>query len=325
MKTSSRITLATLAILLTGVAAGANAQEYPNRPITIIVPQAAGGGNDTIARILGERMGRSLGQSFIIENKPGAGGTIGTKQLAQSKPDGYTLAMGSTGTLGIAPTAFTNAGYNPRKDFAPIGLIAKSALVLVVGPSVKANTVQEMIEFAKKNPDVLTYGSGGVSSANHLAAAMFASAAGIKMVHVPFKGAGPAINDVMGGHVSMIFSSLPPILGNVRGGNLRALGTGTTERAAAIPDVPTISEAGLPGYEAEQRYGLIAPAGTPPAIVAKLNSALREALTSDDVKERINADGAVPMPSSPEEYAKDIEAEDTKWSKVVIEAGAKQQ
>jgi tripartite-type tricarboxylate transporter receptor subunit TctC len=153
---------------------------------------------------------------------------------------------------------------------------------------------------------------------------MFASAAGIKMIHVPFKGAGPAINDVMGGHVSLIFSSLPPILGNVRGGNLRALGTGTTDRAPAIPEVPTISEAGLKGFQAEQRYGLIAPAGTPPAVVAKLNAALREALTSEDVKERINADGAVPMPSSPEEYAKDIEAEDAKWSKVVIEAGAKQ-
>lgn len=324
MKTFSRVTIATLAILLAGGMAGAGAQEYPSRPITLIVPQAAGGGNDVIARILGDKMGRSLGQTFIIENKPGAGGTIGTKLLAKSTPDGYTLAMGSTGTLAIAPAAFTNAGYDPRKDIAPIGMIAKSALVLTVGPSVQAKTVQELIEFGKKNPDKLTYGSGGVSSANHLAAAMFASMAGIKMTHVPFKGAGPAINDVIGGHVSMIFSSLPPTLGNIRAGTLRALGTGTADRAPSIPDVPTISEAALKGYEAEQRYGLIAPAGTPQAIINKLNAALREALTSDEVKERITADGAVPAPSSAEDYAKNIDQEEAKWSKVVIQAGAKQ-
>jgi tripartite-type tricarboxylate transporter receptor subunit TctC len=299
------------------------AQDYPTRPITLIVPQAAGGGNDVIARILADKMGRTLGQQVIVENRPGAGGTLGTRQLALSAPDGYTLAMGSTGTVAMAPTAYPNAGYDPRKDFAPIGLIARSAIVLVIGPPVPARSVRELIELGRKQPGKLTYGSGGVGTLNHLAGALFSSMAGITMTHVPFRGANPAINDVMGGHVSMIFSSLPPTLGNIKSGNLRALGMGTRTRSPVLPELPTIDESGLPGFEAEQRYGLLAPRGTPAAIVAKINSALRDALASADVKARIAADGAEPAPSTPEDYALDIDSEETKWSKVVRDAGAK--
>ena len=298
-------------------ARSALADDYPSRPITLIVPQAPGGGNDTIARIIAQKMTQSLDQQVIVENRPGAGGTLGTRQLAKSAADGYAVAMGSTGTLTMAPTAIENAGYDPRKDFAPVGMIAKSAIILVVGPSVKAQSVQELVAQAKKDPQAFTYGSGGVGTPNHLTAVMFADQTGINLTHIPFKGAGPAINDVLGGHVSMIFSSLPPTIGNIKAGNLRALGTCALSRAPMLPDVPTMEEAGLKGFEAEQRYGLIAPAGTPDPVLRKLNQALRKALNADDVRERIAVDGAVVNPSTPEEYATDIDREEAKWAKVV--------
>jgi tripartite-type tricarboxylate transporter receptor subunit TctC len=231
--------------------------------------------------------------------------------------------MGSTGTLTMAPTAIENAGYDPRKDFAPVGMIAKSAIILVVGPAVKAQSVQDLIVQAKKDSQAFTYGSGGVGTVNHLTAVMFADQAGITLTHIPFKGAGPAINDVLGGHVSMIFSSLPPTIGNIKAGTLRALGTCALSRTPMLPDVPTMEEAGLKGFEAEQRYGLIAPAGTPDAVLRKLNQALRQALNADDVKERIAADGAVANPSTPEEYALDIDREEAKWARVVRLAKAR--
>jgi tripartite-type tricarboxylate transporter receptor subunit TctC len=324
MKSAILLTCISAAVGLSlGLVAQTIAQDYPTRPITLIVPQAAGGGNDVIARILADNMGRRLGQQIIVENRPGAGGTLGTRALAKSEPDGYTLAMGSTGTVAMAPTAYPNAGYDPHKDFAPIGLIARSAIVLVTGPSVPAKSVQELIDLGKRDPGKLSYGSGGVGSGNHLAGALFASMAGITMTHVPFRGANPAINDVMAGHVSMIFSSLPPTLGNIKGGRLKALGMATLKRSTTLPDVPTIDESGVRGFEAEQRYGLLAPAGTPAPVLARLNAALREALASPDVIARIAADGAEPQPSTPEEYTRDIEREEEKWSKVVREAGAK--
>lgn len=305
------------ALPLLGYGRSALADDYPSRPITLIVPQAPGGGNDTIARIIAQKMTQSLGQQVIVDNRPGAGGTLGTRQLARSTADGYAIAMGSTGTLTMAPTAVENAGYDPRKDFAPVGMIAKSAIVLVVGPSVKAQSVQELVAQAKKDPQAFTYGSGGAGTPNHLTAVMFADRAGITLTHIPFKGAGPAINDMLGGHVSMIFSSLPPTIGNIKAGTLRALGTCALRRAPMLPEVPTMEEAGFKGFEAEQRYGLIAPAGTPDQVLRKLNQSLRAALDAEDVKERIAADGAVVNPSTPEEYATDIDREEAKWAKVV--------
>jgi tripartite-type tricarboxylate transporter receptor subunit TctC len=305
------------ALPLLGYGRSALADDYPSRPITLIVPQAPGGGNDTIARIIAQKMTQSLGQQVIVDNRPGAGGTLGTRQLARSTADGYAIAMGSTGTLTMAPTAVENAGYDPRKDFAPVGMIAKSAIVLVVGPSVKAQSVQELVAQAKQDPQAFTYGSGGAGTPNHLTAVMFADRAGITLIHIPFKGAGPAINDMLGGHVSMIFSSLPPTIGNIKAGTLRALGTCALSRAPMLPEVPTMEEAGFKGFEAEQRYGLIAPAGTPDQVLRKLNQSLRAALDAEDVKERIAADGAVVNPSTPEEYATDIDREEAKWAKVV--------
>jgi tripartite-type tricarboxylate transporter receptor subunit TctC len=224
----------------------------------------------------------------------------------------------------MAPSVFSNVGYDPRKDFAPVGLIARSAIVLVVGPAVAARSVRELIKAGKNEPGKLTYGSGGVGSGNHLAGALFATMAGIKMTHVPFRGANPAINDVIGGHLSMIFSSLPPTLGHIKSGQLRALAIGSLKHSPILPDLPTIDESGLPGFQAQQTYGLLAPAGTPAEIVKQLNTALQGALASDLVKARIAADGAEPAPGSPEDYAQDIDKEETKWSKVVEEAGAKE-
>jgi tripartite-type tricarboxylate transporter receptor subunit TctC len=315
-----RVLMLTAIASVTWVGATA-AQDYPSRPITLVVPQATGGGNDVIARILAEHMGRVLGQQIIVENRTGAGGTLGTRQVAKSTPDGYTLLMGSTGTMAIAPTAYPNAGYDPRRDFAPVGLIARSAIALVVGPSVAATNVRELIKAAQERSGKLTYGSGGAGTGNHLAGVLFASTAGIKLTHVPFRGANPAITDVIGGHVDMIFSSLPPTLGSIRDGKLRVLGMATLTRSHVLPDVPTIDEAGLPGFEAEQRYGLIAPAGTPAPVIARLNAALREALASAEVKARIASDGAVPVPSSPQEYVQDIDRDEKKWAPVVREAG----
>lgn len=315
-----------LAVALTAAfAAVAQAQDYPTHPVTLIVPTATGGGNDVVARVLGERMSRTLGQPFVIENHGGAGGTIATRQLARSAPDGYTLALGNSGTVGMAPSIYPNAGYDPRKDFAPIGLIASSTVVLVVNPAVPARSVQELIALAKSQPGKLTFGTGGSGSGSHLMAEQFASMAGIKLTHVPFRGLGPAMNDLIGGHITMIFSSIPSAIGNIKSGNLRALATTGLKRSSFLPDLPTIDEAGLKGYDAAQVYGLLAPAGTPPAIVAKLNKALRDALTADDVKARIAGEGAEPLPGTPDDYAQDIDREEKKWSKVVKDAAVPQE
>jgi tripartite-type tricarboxylate transporter receptor subunit TctC len=301
----------------------ARAQDYPNRAITLVVSTAAGGGNDIMARVIGDRMSRTLGQQVVIENRPGAGGTTATRQIAKSAPDGYTLGLGNTGTLAQGPAFYSNAGYDPIKDFSPIGLIAYAPLSVVVHPSVPANTLKELIALAKKEPGKLTYGSGGAGTPNHLTGVLFEQAAGVKLVHVPFRGSGPAVAALVGNHVPIMFAGLPSVIGNIKNNLVRPLALASPKRTPALPDLVTAAESGLPGFEAAQRYGLIAPAGTPPAIVAKLNKALQEALTSDDVKAKIAAEGAEPVPGTPDDYAKDIAAEWAKWSKVVKDAGIK--
>ena len=248
-----------------------------------------------------------------------AGGTIATRTVARSAPDGYVLGLGSNATLAIAPVYYPNAGYDPLTNFAPVGLIASSALVLMVHPSVPAQSTQELIAYVKKEPNKLTYASGGNGSPAHLTAAFFANRAAIKLTHVPYRGTGPAIADLLGGHVAMIFSPLPPTIGHIKGGKLRALAVSGATRSQIFPEVPTVAESGLRDFEATQRYGIVAPAGTPPAIIAKLNAALRKALAVDDVRARIAADGAEPMPSTPDEYRIDIEREQKKWSSIAMQ------
>ena len=298
------------------------AQTYPDRPVTLVVPYPAGGGNDVLARLVAEKMSKRLGQSIVVENRGGAGGTIATRQVAKSPPDGYTLLI-ATSSLAINPSLYPNVGYDPRKDFAPIGLIASSANVVLVHPSLPANSIAELIALAKKTPGKLDFASTGSGSSVHLAAELFASMAGVKLTHVPYRGTAPALTDLLGGHVGIMFATMPSALGLVRDGKVRALAVTGPQRSANFPELPTVAEAGLPGYEAVLHYGLVAAAGTPRPIVDKLNAALREALTDNTLRARFATEGAEPSPSTPEEYAADIDHEEIKWSKIVRESGAK--
>jgi tripartite-type tricarboxylate transporter receptor subunit TctC len=321
--TSLAAAVAALAACATLVPAAA--QDYPNRPITLVVPYAAGGGNDVMARIVGEKMSKTLGQQVVIENRPGAGGAVATRAVAKAAPDGYTLVIGGTGSLAVNPSLYANAGYDPRKDFAPVGLIGTSAMILLVHPSVPAKSVAELIALAKKDAGKLNYASAGVGSGIHLAAELFATMAGVKLTHIPYKGTGPALADLVGGHVSIYFSSLPSAIGIAKEGKVRALAVTGPKRSDIFPDLPTVAEAALPGFEAVLRYGIVAPAGTPRPVVDKLNAALRAALSDPDTKARMARDGTEPVPSTPEQYAADIDREETKWSEVVRKSGAKAQ
>jgi len=294
---------------------------YPDHPITLIVPYAPGGGNDAMARAVADPMGKSLGQPLVVENRGGAGGSVGTRQIAKAPPDGYTLGLGGTGTLAIDPTLYPNVGYNPRKDFAPVGLIATSPLIILVNQSVAAHNVQELIALAKARPGELNYASAGPGSGIHLGTALFAETAGINITHVSYKGSGPALADLLGGHVQIFFSSLPPAVGLVKEGKLRALGVTGLKRSRSFPDVPTVAEQGLPGFEAVLHYGIVAPAGTPRPIIDKLNASLRAALSDPIVHDHIATEGAEPLPTSPDEYAVDIDREETKWSALVRKSG----
>jgi tripartite-type tricarboxylate transporter receptor subunit TctC len=316
------VTLFVASCIAAVVATPARAQDFPTRPITLIVPYAAGGGNDVMARIVADKMGASLGQPMVVENRGGAGGSIATRAVAHAAADGYTLGLGGTGTLAIDPTLYPNVGYDPRKDFAPVGLIATSALVVLVNPSVPAKTIPELIALAKQEPGKLNYASAGVGSGIHLGAELFAFMAGIKLTHIPYQGSAPALTDLLGGHVAIYFSSLPPAIGLVQDGKVRALAVTGPVRSKIFPDLPTVAEAALPGYAAVLHYGIVAPAGTPKPIVDKLAAALRVAIASPDVQQRIAADGAEVMGMTPDEYAADIDREETKWSDIVRRSGA---
>src|SRR5262245_19417764 len=323
MALMTRFLCAALAVAVAALSHSAEAaQAYPDRPVTLVVPYPAGGGNDVLARLVAEKMAKALGGSIVIENRGGAGGTIATRQVAKSGPDGYTLLI-ATSSLAINPSLYPNVGYDPRKDFAPIGLIASSSNVALVHPSVPARSVVELIALAKERPGKLDFASTGSGSSVHLAAELFASMAGIKLNHVPYRGSGPALTDLLGGHVAIMFATLPPSIGLVRDSKVRALGVTGPKRSTAFPDLPTIAEAGLPGYEAVLHYGLVAAADTPRPIVDKLNAALREALADESLRARLATEGAEPLPSTPQDYADDIDREEIKWSKIVRESGAK--
>ena len=312
-----------VAIVVACTTVSAGAQDYPTRPITLVVPYAAGGGNDVMARVVAEKMSVRLGQQIVVENRPGAGGSNATRQVARSAPDGYTLVLGGTGTLGVNPTLYNNVGYDPRKDFAPVGLIGTSALIVLVHPGLPAHSIRELIDLAKSEPGNLNYASAGVGSGIHLGTVLFEQMAGITLTHVPYRGSAPALTDLMGGHVAIYFSSLPPAIGLARDGRVRALAVTGAKRSDVFPDLPTVAEAGLAGYESVLHYGIVAPAGTPRQIVDKLNAALRAALDAPDTKEHMATDGTEPLPSTPNEYAADIDREETKWSAIVRKSGAK--
>jgi tripartite-type tricarboxylate transporter receptor subunit TctC len=300
----------------------AGAEDFPSRPVTLVVPYPPGGGNDLIARIVAAQMRPPLGQPIVVENRGGAGGTIATRQVAHAAPDGYTLLV-ATSSLAINPSVYPNVGYDPRKDFAAIGLMATSQNVLLVHPSVAARSVGELIARARAQPGKLTFASTGGGNSVQLAAELFASMADVRLTQVPYKGNAPALTDLLGGHVDMMFSPLPAAVGLVEGGKLRALAVTGTRRAPLFPALPTIAEAGLSGYESELHYGIVAPAGVPRPVLEKLNAALRAALAAPEVARRLATDGAEVVASTPEAYAADIVVEEAKWSAIVRQAGIK--
>jgi tripartite-type tricarboxylate transporter receptor subunit TctC len=301
----------------------AAAQEFPNRPITLIVPFPPGGSTSIVGRIVADKLSDELGQQIVVDNRGGAGGSIGTRAVAKSAPDGYTIVLGYTGTLAIGPSLYSNVGYDPRKDFAAIGRIGTAPNTLVVHPSFAVHSVAELVAYAKANPGKVNYGSAGVGTVSHVCGEYFASAANIKLVHVPYKGTGPALIDLLGGHIPMAFAPFPATHENSKNGKLRMLAVTSATRSTLAPDVPTVAEAGLPGFEAVLRYGLAAPAGTPRPIVDKLNKTLNAVLASDEIRKRLAIEGAEPLPGTPEQYADDIDREETIWSKVVKASGAK--
>jgi tripartite-type tricarboxylate transporter receptor subunit TctC len=299
----------------------AQAQDYPNRPITLVIPFAPGGSTSIVGRGIAEKMSELLGEKIVIDNRPGAGGTVGTKAVAKSDPDGYTLVLGYTGTLAIGPSLYKKAGYDPRKDFAPIGMIGNAPNSLVVHPSVPAKSVAELIAYAKQNPGKVSFGSAGAGTASHITGEYFARSAGISLVHIPYKGTGPALVDLIGGHIPMAFAPIPASHANVSAGTLRALAVTSSTRSGLLPEVPTIAEAGLPGFDASLYYGLAAPVGTPRPIIDKLNKVLRDALASDEVKRQLGSDGTEITPGSPEDYADFIDKDEKKWAQLVKASG----
>jgi tripartite-type tricarboxylate transporter receptor subunit TctC len=309
--------LAAGASSLSALPRSAFAQAWPSRTVTLVVPFPPGGGVDTIGRVVAEKLTASLKQSVVVDNRGGAGGTIGTRSVAKSEPDGHTLLLGHTGTMSINPSLYANAGYDPRKDFAPIGLIAAMPVVLIAHPSFPAKTLAEVIALAKKEPGKLNFGTPPVGTGAHLTAEYFKSAAGVEMQIIPYRGTAPLMNDLVGGHVQIAFGVLPPAIGNIQAGALRAITVTGTKRLGLLPDVPTADESGLPGFDSVLRYGLLAPGGTPRAIVERLNGELHAMLSADALRQHITNEGGDIVTSSPEEYAKDIDQEEIKWSALI--------
>ena len=313
-----------LPVLLAFCTAGALAQSYPTRAIKLVVPSSPGGGTDIVARILGQKLSEQLGQQFVVENRAGAGTVIGNDAVAKSAPDGYTLLMGLS-TLAINPSMYAKLPYDALRDFAPISQSVSACNILILHPSVPAKTVVELIALARAKPGSLTFGSAGMGTNPHLSGELFKSLARIDMVHVPFKGSGQSIISQLAGEIAANFPSVPTAMPYIKAGRLRGIGVTTLKRVEVLPDVPSIAEAGLPGYEATQWFGLLAPAGTPRPIIDRLYQESSRALRSADMKERMTAEGLEVVGSTPEEFASYIRSETEKWTQVIKAAGIKPQ
>jgi tripartite-type tricarboxylate transporter receptor subunit TctC len=285
------------------------------------VPFAAGGGNDIMARLIAQHMGRALGEQFVIENRAGAGGTIGARAVAKAAPDGYTLMVGHSGVFGVAPALYADPGYEPRRDFAPIGLIASYQQILVVHPSVPVHSVADLIALARKEPGKITYATAGIGSGSHVSTELFEVMANIKLTHIPYRGTGAMQGDLAGGHVDMSITTFPSVFGQLRSGGLRPIAVTGETRSSIFPDLPTIAESGVPGYAAVIHYGMVAPAGISRAIADRLNTELRAALGSEEVRARIVDEGGEPLPGTPDQQAADIASEEAKWGALVRKLG----
>ena len=305
------------------LSAAALADTYPSRPVKIVVPFPAGGSNDIVARALAQKLSERTGQSFYVENRGGAGGNIGAEAVASADPDGYTLLLTAPPPLTINAALYKELRYDPANAFAPVALIASVPIVLAVNPSVEAKNVNELVALAKAKPGSLSFGSSGNGSTNHLAGELLKSMTGIDILHIPYKGAAPAMNDLVAGHIPMMFDNMPAVLAQVKGKSINAIAVAGAKRASAMPDVPTVAESGVPGFEASSWFGLVAPAKTPAPVLAKLEDDIAAILKMPDVQKRLDELGAEPGTVSGAAFGKFLADETTKWTKIIRESGAK--
>lgn len=312
-----------LAVCLSMAESRAQTAKFPDRAVKMLVGFSAGGGTDVVARILAQKMSDSLGQSVLVENRSGASGMIAAEAVAKSPPDGYTLMMGSQTTFAVAPTLYRKTSLDPARDFAGVVMAGTSPLVLVVHPSVAAHSIKDVIAMAKAKPGAINFGSGGLGTTPHMTGELFQSVAGVKMVHVAYRGEAPAINDLLGGQIPLMFANLSAVVGNVKAGTLRALAVTSPQRNATAPEIPTVSEAGLPGFAAETWFAVVAPAGTPRDTVLRLNAEVKRALALADIKKRFADLGMTPGGGTPDELDLYIKSEIAKWTKVIKDADIK--
>lgn len=316
-------TLACLSAIVT-MPTMAWAQAYPSKPIRLVVPFTPGGSTDILARAIGQELGKAWNVSVVVENVPGAGGSIGADRVAKAAPDGYTLLMGHIGTLAVNPSLYPKLPYNPLKDFAPVAWVANVPNVLVLHPATKANSMKEFVAFAKSNPGRLNYGSGGNGSAANLATEYLKMRTNISLVHIPYRGTAPAVTDLVAGQTQVLFTGVPAVIGQIRNGQLKAVAVSGKQRVEALPDVPTVNEAlGMNDFEADQWYGVVAPTGTPAEIISKLNEGINAALNSAELKRRLSAEGAVANPTTPSAFGRYIASEIERWKPVITSGRVK--
>jgi tripartite-type tricarboxylate transporter receptor subunit TctC len=310
-----------LVVLLLLIPGFVFAQAWPSKPLRLIVPFAPGGTTDVLARLVGQKLADALGQQVLVENKPGAGGNLGTELAVKSPPDGYTLVMSFDGTMAINPSTYRKLPFDPQKDLAPVASVAQVPLLVVVHPGVAAKNLAEFVALARANPGGINYSSAGHGSTGHLTGELFAGRAGLKMVHVAYKGGGQAVQDLLGGQIQMLVTALPTVEGHLKGGKLRALAFTSSKRVPGAPEVPTLAESGYAGFEVLSWYGILAPAGTAPEIVRRLNAEINRILQAPDVRERLAALGTEPTGGTPEQFAETIRADIARWARVVNDAG----
>ena len=310
-------------VILSALAVSAVADDYPNKAIRLIMPYPIGGSIDIAGRMVAQRLADNLGQAVVVDNRTGAGGIVGTETGARAAPDGYTVLMGGTGTLALSPSLQKNLPYDPNKDFTPVTLLVTIPYVVVVHPSFKAANIKELIALAKAKPNEINYGSGGSGSAPHLAAELFKTMADVRITHVPYKGSTPAITDTMSGQVQLTFTGIPSVMTQMKAGRLRPIGVTSLKRTAALPEVPTIAESGVPGYEVNPWFGVLLPARTPQPLVSRLNAEILKVLQLPATRERFAAEGFEAAGNTPAQFAAYIKAEQIKWGKVIKDAGIK--
>jgi tripartite-type tricarboxylate transporter receptor subunit TctC len=321
-RASLRLLLAGLG-LACAVNVPAAAQNFPSKPVRIVVPQTPGGASDALARVIAQKLNDKWRQPVVVENKPGAGGNIGTELVAKSSADGYTLLMSYAGTQAINPSLYAALPYDSVKDFQPVATLATVPFVLIVNKNLAATDLKQFIALAREKPDQIAYGSAGNGSVNHLLGVMMSTDAKVRMMHVPYRGAAPALTDLMSGQIQAVFTSLPSVIGHIRDGAVRPLAVTSAKRAKAAPDVPTIAESGVPGFDVNPWFGLLAPAGTPAAIVRQINGDVASALQEKETIERFTGQGAEPFVTTPEQFLALLQADVEKWGKVVKASGAK--